>query len=52
MEALPDRGAAIRLLARSGDRAFNASGRQPDALAAALRDLPGFEGGVGRRWSG
>jgi phospholipid/cholesterol/gamma-HCH transport system substrate-binding protein len=40
---LADRGAAIRLLARSGDRAFNASGRQADALAAAFRELPGFE---------
>jgi hypothetical protein len=41
---LADRGAAIRLLARSGDRAFNESGREPDALAAASRELPGFEG--------
>jgi len=40
---LADRAQAIQLLARSGDRAFNAMGRQGDALAAAFRQLPGFE---------
>jgi phospholipid/cholesterol/gamma-HCH transport system substrate-binding protein len=42
-EGLADREEAIQLLARSGDRAFNATGRQGNALAAAFRELPGFE---------
>ena len=42
-EGLADREQAIQLLARSGDRAFNATGRQGRALAAAFRELPGFE---------
>jgi phospholipid/cholesterol/gamma-HCH transport system substrate-binding protein len=40
---LADREEALQLLARSGDRAFNATGRQGRALAAAFRELPGFE---------
>jgi len=40
---LADREQALQLLARSGDRAFNATGRQGAALAAAFRELPGFE---------
>lgn len=40
---LADRAQAIRLLARSGDRAFNAVGDQGAALAAGFRQLPGFE---------
>jgi phospholipid/cholesterol/gamma-HCH transport system substrate-binding protein len=40
---LADREEALQLLARSGDRAFNATGRQGTALAAAFRELPGFE---------
>ena len=42
-EGLADREQALQLLARSGDRAFNATGRQGRALAAAFRELPGFE---------
>jgi ABC-type transporter Mla subunit MlaD len=42
-EGLADREQAIQLLARSGDRAFNATGRQGDSLAAAFRELPAFE---------
>jgi phospholipid/cholesterol/gamma-HCH transport system substrate-binding protein len=42
-EGLADREGAIQLLARGGDRAFNATGRQGAALAAAFRELPGFE---------
>lgn len=41
--SLADREQALQLLARSGDRAFNATGRQGRALAAAFRELPGFE---------
>jgi phospholipid/cholesterol/gamma-HCH transport system substrate-binding protein len=40
---LADRADALQELARSGDRAFNATGRQGAALAAAFRELPGFE---------
>jgi ABC-type transporter Mla subunit MlaD len=40
---LGKRAAAIQLLARSGDEAFNAAGRQGAALARAFRELPGFE---------
>lgn len=42
-EGLADREQALQLLARSGDQAFNATGRQGAALAAAFRELPGFE---------
>jgi phospholipid/cholesterol/gamma-HCH transport system substrate-binding protein len=42
-EGLADREQALQLLARSGDRAFNATGRQGSALAAAFRELPSFE---------
>ena len=40
---LGDRAAAIQLLARAGDQAFNAAGRQGAALERAFRELPGFE---------
>lgn len=40
---LADRADALQLLARSGDRAFSATGRQGVALAGAFRRLPGFE---------
>ncbi|HKE79727.1 MAG TPA: MlaD family protein, partial [Solirubrobacteraceae bacterium] len=40
---LADRGDALRLLARSGDVAFNATGRQAVSLRAAFQELPGFE---------
>lgn len=40
---LADREQALQLLARSGDRAFNATGREGASLAAAFRGLPGFE---------
>ena len=42
-EGLADREESLQLLARSGDRAFNATGRQTRGLAAAFRELPGFE---------
>lgn len=42
-QGLGDRSAAIQLLARAGDRAFNAAGRQGAALEQAFRELPGFE---------
>jgi phospholipid/cholesterol/gamma-HCH transport system substrate-binding protein len=42
-ESLADREGSLQLLARSGDRAFNATGRQTRGLAAAFRELPGFE---------
>jgi phospholipid/cholesterol/gamma-HCH transport system substrate-binding protein len=40
---LGDRAAAIQLLARAGDQAFNAAGRQGAALERTFRELPGFE---------
>ena len=42
-DGLADREQALQLLARSGDRAFNAAGRQGVALEAAFHELPGFE---------
>ena len=42
-EGLADREQALQLLARAGDQAFNATGRQGAALEAAFRELPGFE---------
>ena len=42
-EGLADREQALQLLARSGDRAFNATGRRRNDLAAAFRELPEFE---------
>jgi ABC-type transporter Mla subunit MlaD len=42
-QSLADREQALQLLARSGDRAFNAVGDQGTALAAAFRQLPGFQ---------
>jgi phospholipid/cholesterol/gamma-HCH transport system substrate-binding protein len=40
---LGQRAAAIQLLNRAGDQAFNAVGRQGAALERAFRELPGFE---------
>jgi phospholipid/cholesterol/gamma-HCH transport system substrate-binding protein len=40
---LADRGEAIRLLSRSGDRAFNATGDEAASLKATFSELPGFE---------
>jgi phospholipid/cholesterol/gamma-HCH transport system substrate-binding protein len=40
---LGERAAALQLLARAGDRAFSATGRQGAALARAFRELPRFE---------
>jgi phospholipid/cholesterol/gamma-HCH transport system substrate-binding protein len=40
---LADRAEAIQLLARSGNRAFAATGREGESLAEAFRRLPGFQ---------
>jgi phospholipid/cholesterol/gamma-HCH transport system substrate-binding protein len=40
---LADREQSLRLLAGAGDEAFNAIGDQGESLAAAFRQLPGFE---------
>jgi phospholipid/cholesterol/gamma-HCH transport system substrate-binding protein len=42
-QGLGGRAQAIQLLARAGDQAFNAAGRQGAALQRAFRELPRFE---------